>query len=688
MFKKSIAYSFILIALIIFPVNPVLAVPGFIYKVAGGQSGDGGSATSVPIGGSHQGSNRVLANPDGSFYVSETYEHRVRFVDANGNIQTIAGTGEYGYSGDGGPATSARLAHPAGLAKDALGNLYIGELGNEVVRKVAPNGVISTFAGGGVLEPGSTPLPATLVDLGLAFDVATDAQGNAYIASDVTILKVDSLGMLTKIAGTGEYGYSGDGGPAISAKLTSVNSVTTDSSGNIFVGEEGARIRKISNNGTISTTAGNGVNGYSGDGGLAVNAQINGSPDVEADLDGGLLLTGDGAVRKIGTDGIINRIAGLGSAPGPNGGDGGQAIDARISNPTSLSRTSPGDLYVGQSLAVRKINSSGIINIVAGNYSYCVSNGDGGLAINASICEVYSLTVRLNNTIFFVDGIGASAKIRKIDTNGTITTAYTSTDFSNAYPAHVYADQQGNLYVITHYYNHKKIYKINNSGVITHIAGADNAPGTGDGGPAISAGFGDTSGITVDANGNVYVSDSNTQSVRKIDATSGIINTIAGNGVGGYTGDGGPAPQASLNNPAGLSVDSLGVIYIADRSNHVIRKVDTNGIITTFAGTGQSGNDGEGGPATSAMLWQPRDVKVGNGNIYIVDGSHRILAVNSLGILTRVAGATCCGGNYNGDDQLAINAWLSSPYSISIGTQGLYIADVFSFRIRLVEGSF
>jgi sugar lactone lactonase YvrE len=223
------------------------------------------------------------------------------------------------------------------------------------------------------------------------------------------------------------------------------------------------------------------------------------------------------------------------------------------------------------------------------------------------------------------------------------------------------------------------------TGIITTVAG-NGIPGySGDGGPATSASLSGPSGVVVDATGNLLIADSSNYRIRRVDASTGIITTVAGNGIRGFSGDGGPATSASLS-PIGVAVDATGNLFIADTGNHRIRRVDeSTGIITTVAGNGIRGFSGDGGPATSASLNYPTGVAVdGSGNLFIADAANnRIRWVDaSTGIITTVAGNGM--PDYSGDGGPATSASLNGPSGVVVDAAGnLFIADNDNKRIRL-----
>jgi RHS repeat-associated protein len=334
----------------------------------------------------------------------------------------------------------------------------------------------------------------------------------------------------------------------------------------------------------IETVAGDRTYGYSGDGGPAEQAKFRGPTGVAVDAPGNLYIADreNNCIRKVDTSGIITTVAGDGTWG--YSGDGGPAEQAKLRSPHGVAVGASGNIYIADSSnnCIRKVDTSGIITTVAGDGTYGYS-GDGGPAAQAKLSS----------------------------------------------PSGVAVDAPGNLY-IADTTNHC-IRKVDTSGIITTVAGDGTRDYSGDGGPAAQAKLDYPWGVAVDASGNIYIADSFNNCIRKVD-TSGIITTVAGDGTWGYSGDGGPAAQAKLRHPWGVAVDASGNIYIADTTNHCIRKVDTSGIITTVAGDGTWGYSGDGGPAAQANLHHPWGVAVdASGNIYIADHDyHRVRKVGSF----------------------------------------------------------
>ncbi|PRX71137.1 putative repeat protein (TIGR02543 family) [Cohnella sp. SGD-V74] len=318
---------------------------------APGFSGDGGPAASAQFNLVYH----VAVDAAGNLYFADSDNHVIRKVDTSGIITTAAGTPgvEANWSipsGDGGPATSATLRYPGGVTFDSAGNMYIAEIGYERVRKVDTNGIISTVAGSGGLGYAGDGGPATSALLNRPVDVAVDSAGNLYFAEifNHTIRKVDqTTGIITTVVGTGVAGFSGDGGPAASAQLNTPYSIDFDDSGNLYIADRNNnRVRKVDTSGNISTMAGSGVAGYSGDGGPATAARMNSPIGLTVDDDGTLYVAehGNNIVRKISPTGIITTIAGTGAFG--DSGDGGPAKSAQLFLPLGIDLDPNGNLFV------------------------------------------------------------------------------------------------------------------------------------------------------------------------------------------------------------------------------------------------------------------------------------------------------------------------------------------------------
>jgi sugar lactone lactonase YvrE len=594
---------------VVYEVTPPATAPSVMSIYAGnntaGFSANGTAAASTltnePYG--------AAVDANGNLYYSDSNNCVVRKI-VGGVVQTVAGNGNCGFSGDGGPATSASLNFPQGIAIDGSGNLFIADLNNSIIRRVDSSGNITTYAGTPDTPgfPGNG-IPATSALLYAPVAVAVDTTGNLFISdeNDNVICRVDGASkIITIVAGTGAFGYSGDGGLATAATMAAPDGVAVDSSGNIYIADsENAVIREVFSptnetmRNVITTIVGNGTFGFGGDNGPALSAELSNPAGLFVDSTTGNLWIADywnNRIRMYNASNLrITTVIGSGLV-----GDGGAAISASFYFPRTPALDSQGDLFItdAENNRIREVNAtSQIITTVVGNGIPCAQPtspcGDGGLATNASIFMPRTITIAPSGDLLVAD------------------------DGDN------------------------RIREVNGEGIITTIVGSGNRCGAGagevpwpcgDGGPALSASLNDARGAVLDAAGNLYFVDAQDNRVREVD-TAGTITTVAGDGPdgnaptgcnlqGNLSGDGGPAVSATLDCPLGLDMDSQGNLYVADTYNNVIRKIDTGAprIITTIAGTGTAGHTGDGGLATNATLNSPDRVSVnGAGNFFISD---------------------------------------------------------------------
>ncbi len=617
------------------------AASGLLITVAGngaaGYTGDGGLATSAqlsyPTG--------LALDPAGSLYIADLFNSVVRKV-SGGVITTVAGNGTLGFSGDNGPATIAQLNSPDGIAVDAGFNLYIADSQNQRIRKVS-GGVIATVAGDGAVGPAADG-PATSAHLMLPAGAAVDSAGNLYIADSYNhCIREVSGGLITTVAGTGLPGSLGDGGPATSASLSVPTGVFVDASGNLYIADYlSDRVRKVTQ-GVITTVAGNGVAGFSGDGGQATAAELNHPYSVAADGSGNIYVAdwGNMRVRKIAA-GVITTAAGIGG--GGFSGDGGAATSAQLSNPSGVALDTSGSLYIADTNnhAVRKI-SGGTIMTVAGDGTAGFS-GDGGPAAGSRLNHPMGVAVDAGGNLYIADS--GNNVVRKVS-GGVITTvagngtAGTTGDGGPATSAQlespnaVAVDSAGALYIAVHYQYEEpglfgaagpitvtasQVRKVFNATISTVASVVSSG---------YSGGIGYIGGMAFDSAGTLFYSDQATSQVYSI--SNGTTAAVAGTGKTGFGGDNGAGTSAQLSNPNGVWVDGSGALWIADTGNQRVRKVD-NGAITTVAGTGPPALQGmpqfggDGGPAAAALLNTPIGLVVdASGRAYIADsGNNRI----------------------------------------------------------------
>ncbi len=581
-------------------------------------------------------------------------------------ISTVAGGGNLG---DGGPAISASMTI-TNVTFDSIGNMFFADTYNNRIRKItASTGIITTIAGNGQKGFSGDSGLATLAKLNNPDAVALDRFGDIYVCDTYNkrIRKIEiSTGIIKTIAGNDTAGFSGDWGDARLAKLNSPMGLIIDKQGNLlFADRNNDRIRKISTQtNVISTVAGDGNRDFSGDGGPAISSSLYYPSNLNLDSAGNIFLTDtyNNKIRKVDiSTGIITSIY-------PN---------TTISNPVGVAIDKKGNVFYYD-------NYNHYLNFID------VKTGESSIVTSNIFCR--GLTINKDGDLYIANG----GRLLKIPANtGTVFTvagngsrsfsgdgaSATKADLGS--PGSIAVDKKGNIFII----DNGRIRKIDkSSGNISTFAGG-GVDYTSEGVLATLAGLNNPNGVAVDTFGNVYFADSYSNRVRKVNAKTGKIYTVAGTDVGGYNRDSILATNAKLNYPLGVDVDDSGNVYIADNGNHRIRKVSIiNGFISTVAGNGYNNFSGDGGLATAASLNSPRDVKVDDlGNFYIADAvNNRIRKVNSSRIISTIVGNDTSG--YSGDSGYAINAKINYPISIDLDKDmNLYIADYSSNRIRKVS---
>ena len=336
-------------------------------------------------------------------------------VNQSVNIYTYAGTGINGYTGNGNAATLARVSHPYNIATDCDGNTFIADFENAVVRKVSPTGVISTIAGTGVIGYSGDDGPATSATMSHPDGIALDAAGNVYFTdfNNHVVRRISTSGIITRVAGSLANGYDGDGGVATSAKLSYPSGLTIDGAGNFFIADNANNvIRKVTPSGIITTVAGNNIPGYTGDGGAATAARLNSPKNVHADGSGNLYISdfGNQVVRKVDAAGIITTFAGNGITG--YSGDGGPATLAKLDHPYGITTDGSGNVYFSEytNSIVRKVNLSGIISTIAGDHTIGYG-GDGGPALLAQLNQPMGLSRDCAGRIFIADNANYAVRI-------------------------------------------------------------------------------------------------------------------------------------------------------------------------------------------------------------------------------------------------------------------------------------
>lgn len=643
---------------------PSSSTPGFVTTVVGGGTsfGDGAAPTSATL----VAPTGLALGPGGIVYSVERLYNRVRRIDrVRGIITTVAGTGEEGFSGDGRGAGAARLSYPLTATVDSGGNLFI-----------------------------------------------TDTRNNR-------IRRVDALtGIITTVAGTGARGFAGDGGPARLAVLNWPDGITVDANDNLLIADSGNnRVRKVDpRTGIITTVAGNGVAGFSGDRGPAINAALNFTPasrvrGLAVDRSGNLLIsdTGNNRIRAVDRNGIIFTLVGGGASSTPLGQVGPSTT---LSSPSGIAVDRDGGILIAETgghVVSRFEPLTGGLTVVAGDRTRGFA-GDSQLATTSRLNYPSAVAADSSGNVLISDQFnyrirGVDARSQRISTiagNGDqefVGNAKLATDTSLGTVDGVAVDSKGNIFFADRVT--QRIRRADAvSRIITTIAGDGTLGFGGSTNLAVDSAVSDPSGIAVDAAGNVYFADRDNQRIRRIDVGTGGITTVAGSGKTGFSGDNGQAANADIDlrgslNRLQIAFDAAGNLYFTDSGNNRIRRVDNvSKNITTVAGNGQEGFSGDGGPAVSAAFREPAGLAIdGGGNIFIADAlNHRVRRVDAASkVITTWAGSGPAGagqGDFGGDNELATAARLSVPLGLAFDAAGnLFIADAGNSRIRRVNGT-
>ncbi len=645
----------------------------------------------------------IVTDSNGNSYVALKGAHQVVRIDSSGHVFSVAGNGISGSSGDGGPATLAALATPIGLALDQAGNLYIADSTSNKIRRVGSrwhhlhlrrhrqSGVRRRWRPGGqryLYAPSA---------------VACDTRGNVYIAdtTNYVVRMVNPSGIITTIAGIGGVkGSSGNGGPALQAALYNPQGVLVDKSGNIYIADTGNNwIRVLSPNGTLTLYGGidrsaiGSPFGGGGDPTVATNAILAGPTNMAMDQAGTLYFVEPFLyrVRAITAAGKIAPFAGTGTSGGS--GDQGLASSANLNvQGVAMDRNNNVLIADGSNNRVRIVTAAdGIINTLAGNGISSFS--PHGLALNNGFLyfsDTNNNRIRRYNLntqeIALVAGngiasyAGDTASTDRPANGGKVINGALSASING--PRAVAFDKNGNLFIADTGNNRiREVFAADQD--MTTVAGTGTPSTSGDGGVAVNATLHTPGGVVVDGSGNIFISEQAGNVIRQVN-TNGVISTVAGTGTAGPPGaETGVALNQNLSGPQGLALDSTGALLIADSGNNRIRRLTSDGIITTIAGSASSGYSGDGGPATAATLRAPTGVQVDSaGNMYISDTSnYRIRKVDTNGIITTVAGNGSAG--YNGDGSPATAYALNGPSAlVSASPCTVQIADSSNLRIR------
>ncbi|MFT5724010.1 MAG: sugar lactone lactonase YvrE [Bacteroidia bacterium] len=582
---------------------------------------------------------------------------------------TVAGV-DYAYQD--GTGTNAYFGSTPSLDIDASGNVYVADAANYLIRKITSSGVVTTFAGKG--NQGSVDGTGTSASFAYPFSLSTDASGNIYIGESYKIRKISSSGVVTTLAGSSSSGFVD--GTGASAQFNGIYGLTVDNSGNIYAADKYNHcIRKVTPAGVVTTLAGSGSSGYSD--GTGTTARFNNPHGITVDGSGNVYVSdqGNARIRKISSTGVVTTVAGNGSFSVSNG----TGSAATFYYPAGMEMDASGNVYIASSAGniIRKMTSSGVVTSIAGRqYQTGYVEGSG---TNAKFNNPNDVCLDAAGNVYVADR--ENKVVRKINTSNVVSTfagfktglvngAASSAQFS--YPYDVVQDASGNIYVSD--MNNHVIRKITPAGVVSTFAGS----GTGgfSDGTGTAARFNQPRGIGVDSYGNVYVADYTNHKIRKI-TPSGVVTTFAGTGSYDYLD--GSASSAKFRSPNNVAVDKNGDVYVSDMNNHRIRKI-SGGIVSTVAGNGTKGF--ADGTAGSSSFDQPQGVALdGFGNIYVCD-RNRIRKITQAGMVSTVAGSSSTGRT----DGAGTNARFRSPKDIESDDIGnLYIAGSSNLIIRVID---
>lgn len=628
----------------------------------------------------------VAVAPDGTTYFTESAANRVRAVSPDGSIRTVAGTGRPGFSGDGGPAVKAQLQGPIGLALGDDGSVFVADSLNARVRRIGPDGRITTVAGSGSTGAVTAGMDARAAPIA-PFDVGVLHDGSLAVTDpgNHRVWRVVD-GKLAAFAGNGESGSGGDGTAAVDATLTFPLTVATRPGGAVLVADMYAgSVREVRPDGSIGTVAsglqiptgvaatplddvvvtaatghvvlrvdaharvtilaGNGQPGDSGDGGPATDATFSFPAGVAVGPDSSVIVADAYAnrVRRIGADGNVVLVAGGG--PAGNAGDNGPAAGAALRGPGGMAFDGDGNLYVSEAYAgrVRRIDTDGTITTVVGQ-----SLMGGGSRLNEAVSLPAGLAAGPDSTIYLAEyggdrilAVPPAGGARVVAGTGVAGLSGDGGPGSVAQidtPAGVWLDPDAAL-VFTDAGNNR-VRRVGPDGTVDAVAGG---PGLVDDGRPAQAGsvvLASPVGVVRAGDGTLFVAESDANRVRRI-GTDGWSVVVAGTGEAGFSGDGGPAIAARLNGPQGIALASDGTLFVAESDGNRVRRIGPDGTITTVAGTGEAGFSGDGGPADAAELSGPENCIVGpDGALYVADtGNNRIRRIGTDATVATVAGA-------------------------------------------------
>ncbi len=667
------------------PLPPPVRLPAFMSDFAGtgdiGDSGDGGPAVAAQfrsVGG-------VAVASDGVIYLSDPSASRIRRIRAGGVIEALAGTGTRGYGGDGGYALAADFTDPTRLLVDQAGTLFVAEL--DRVRRIDAAGLVSTILGDGHAGLEGDGGPAAFARTAGNEGMAVDGEGNLFIAERAAnrVRRIDTHGNVVTVVGTGAPGSDGDGGPALSATLNQPVDVDVDGLGNLLIAElAGNRIRRVSTSGVIDTIAGVGLPGGAGDGGPATAAELHGPQSVVVDASGAIFVAdwNNRRIRCIHPDGTIQTVAGL---VGGRVESGGPALESRLTLPLDITPTLDGSLLVVEQGARRVralVPAPGSESPQPGTDAGPAGSGDTQQANAQTAPSAYVAPAPALPSGAPLAGDLVAEVFAGTGESGSAADGEFRLSALFASPRGIAVDSVGRI-LIADTGNHR-ISRIEPDGSVRIVAGTGEPGNAGDGQAARAAQLNRPSALAVDAQGSIYVADSGNFRIRKIDP-DGVITTFAGSSQPGVAGDGGPARDAQFTEPSGLALGSDGSLFVVDAPVHRVRVIRPDGVVRAFAGNGVDGLGGDGGPAAEATLGFPQRVAVNaDGSVLVTQLQAGVVRrIGPDGIIESLAGSGRAEAPTEGP---AREVSLDAPIGVAVDTVGaVYVAASGSGQITRVD---